>query len=636
MTSKRCSKRLSKKKVWNDFVLPNLDKRKERETKVFSLKSTEKDFESITDVSDITPSEFLPIEVNEPGNGSSSTSENESTATSEGDNCSSEMFLDRINVPGNCSPGESSVDGLVNCICDNSEESVKESTAVCEDVIRPSEIVRDAMNVPENSSLRKSKPSVDDVYDNSEVSVKESNAVCEDVIRPSEVIPDAMNVPENSSLRKSKPSVDDLVNDVCIDNQEEKEYVDDEVCESNSFVTMDKTDIERSMQAECSTVSSNIKLLPSLSISTFHSFTDSSCENSKVNLEGIGHLSSNNVPSQAYSNSKTAKSISCSKNSEISSALPSGTKLTKTCQNCKESFRTKRSLDLHHQKCKSKPANIDEERSDIHNSSSNLELNLRQINLTARKVWGDHTYDDLLQISNSMYDEVVCWRKNIFKLPSGSAGKLFIRETTRLIEILNEEKLPVSNISLKLLMIMPAILLQKPYRNSNSKLHSEYLRKRLVLWDDGKFDELMREARSIQERFKIESKNKSKSPESIAKNFAKLMLLGKVNAALRLLDKETSLGVANITEETMGELKKLHPEGKQAEVQTLMKGEVPYFDPIIFHNIDESSIAKAAQRTKGAAGPSGLDADGWRRILVSKNYGKIGKDLRSAISKNDS
>ena len=142
------------------------------------------------------------------------------------------------------------------------------------------------------------------VYDNSEESVKESTDVYEDVIRPSEIIRDAMNVPENSSLRKSKPSVDDLVNDVCMDNQEEKEYVDDEVCENNSFVTMDKTNIERSMQAECSTVSSNIKLLPSLSISTFHLFTDSSCENSKVNLEGIGHLSSNNIPSQAYSNSK--------------------------------------------------------------------------------------------------------------------------------------------------------------------------------------------------------------------------------------------------------------------------------------------------------------------------------------------
>ena len=38
-------------------------------------------------------------------------------------------------------------------------------------------------------------------------------------------------------------------------------------------------------------------------------------------------------------------------------------------------------------------------------------------------------------------------------------------------------------------------------------------------------------------------------------------------------------------------------------------------------------------RTRGAAGPSGLDAEGWRRILISKNYGLIGKDLRTAIAK---
>ena len=29
----------------------------------------------------------------------------------------------------------------------------------------------------------------------------------------------------------------------------------------------------------------------------------------------------------------------------------------------------------------------------------------------------------------------------------------------------------------------------------------------------------------------------------------------------------------------------------------------------------------------------GMDADGWRRILVSKNYGKVGKDLRTSIAK---
>ena len=49
-------------------------------------------------------------------------------------------------------------------------------------------------------------------------------------------------------------------------------------------------------------------------------------------------------------------------------------------------------------------------------------------------------------------------------------------------------------------------------------------------------------------------------------------------------------------------------------------------------NIDESAIAEFALRTKGSAGPSGLDSDGWKRILVSRNYGLIGKDLRDALA----
>ena len=64
-----------------------------------------------------------------------------------------------------------------------------------------------------------------------------------------------------------------------------------------------------------------------------------------------------------------------------------------------------------------------------------------------------------------------------------------------------------------------------------------------------------------------------------------------------------------------------------------MTGDAPYFDPIIFNSIDESSIAKAALKTRGACGPSGMDAEGWKRMLVSKNYGATGKDLRTALAK---
>ena len=231
-----------------------------------------------------------------------------------------------------------------------------------------------------------------------------------------------------------------------------------------------------------------------------------------------------------------------------------------------------------------------------------------------------------------MYEEVVFWRKNLFKLPSGAAGKRYIRETTRLINIWNESNVPLADSALKLVMIMPAVLLQKPSRKSTAKIHSTYLQKRMELWENGRFDDLMQEARSIQKQL-VKSNMKQNNLEHLSKSFAKLMLQGKVHSALRLLDDEGASQIINLTEQTISELKKLHPEANPAKEDALMTGEVPYFDPVRFNNIDESSIATAALRTRGAAGPSGMDADGWRRILVSKNYGLIGRDLRAEIAK---
>ena len=38
------------------------------------------------------------------------------------------------------------------------------------------------------------------------------------------------------------------------------------------------------------------------------------------------------------------------------------------------------------------------------------------------------------------------------------------------------------------------------------------------------------------------------------------------------------------------------------------------------------------KKTRGAAGPSGMDPDGWRRILISGNFGNVGEDLRKSIA----
>ena len=43
-------------------------------------------------------------------------------------------------------------------------------------------------------------------------------------------------------------------------------------------------------------------------------------------------------------------------------------------------------------------------------------------------------------------------------------------------------------------------------------------------------------------------------------------------------------------------------------------------------------VLKAAQLTKGGSGPSGMGADGWRKILTSRVYGVTGSDVKRAFA----
>ena len=43
-------------------------------------------------------------------------------------------------------------------------------------------------------------------------------------------------------------------------------------------------------------------------------------------------------------------------------------------------------------------------------------------------------------------------------------------------------------------------------------------------------------------------------------------------------------------------------------------------------------VKEAALKTKGGSGPSRQDADGWRKILVSRSYRTINADLRRAFA----
>ena len=62
-----------------------------------------------------------------------------------------------------------------------------------------------------------------------------------------------------------------------------------------------------------------------------------------------------------------------------------------------------------------------------------------------------------------------------------------------------------------------------------------------------------------------------------------------------------------------------HPVGRHACSDVLIHPPVcdSVFHPVIFDALNGAAIRSAALRTKGAAGPSGLDACGWRRLCTS-------------------
>ena len=70
-------------------------------------------------------------------------------------------------------------------------------------------------------------------------------------------------------------------------------------------------------------------------------------------------------------------------------------------------------------------------------------------------------------------------------------------------------------VAMKALMVMPALLLQKPSKSSKTKDHLNALHRRLKLWDDGKIAELIREGKTIQSQLK--AKNHLKSIKNLTK-----------------------------------------------------------------------------------------------------------------------
>ena len=106
--------------------------------------------------------------------------------------------------------------------------------------------------------------------------------------------------------------------------------------------------------------------------------------------------------------------------------------------------------------------------------------------------WGNLDGTSFCNAVNCAYDEVIHWKKRFSSVTSGALGKKFINEMTKLISAYSEGS-SIESIALKALMIMPSLLLQKPFFKSKMRHHSQCLKCRLALWEKGNIDELIHE-----------------------------------------------------------------------------------------------------------------------------------------------
>jgi hypothetical protein len=103
---------------------------------------------------------------------------------------------------------------------------------------------------------------------------------------------------------------------------------------------------------------------------------------------------------------------------------------------------------------------------------------------------------------------------------------------------------------------------------------------------------------------------------------------GILSAAIKFLDKESSSRLLDLSPDILEDLKEKHPPASEIKDDCLLNCSVDQIPPNNFDLINEQLIYVAALKTRGSPGPSGMDADVYRRILCSKNFSSEGKTLR--------
>ena len=100
-----------------------------------------------------------------------------------------------------------------------------------------------------------------------------------------------------------------------------------------------------------------------------------------------------------------------------------------------------------------------------------------------------------------------------------------------------------------------------------------------------------------------------------------------VHNAMEYLTNNMKNGVLPLNKKKLEQLKQRYPQRRDAGPEIMLPDKVEEIHPIKFDSVNVENVRKAALKTRGGTGPSGLAVEGWKRIFTSNQFGDSAEDL---------
>ena len=248
--------------------------------------------------------------------------------------------------------------------------------------------------------------------------------------------------------------------------------------------------------------------------------------------------------------------------------------------------------------------------------------------------------DDATEWNERYFDVVTTLQSRRLQTPNGKVGRDVTRVLADEFERWNTDPTTTSGRAI----VFITCVLQPAKGVSKACTIRRRISKALEDWDEGRYDDLIKECKEREAELSSayrSGKKKQEDPEHVSKIFTKLMLLGKTKAAInwatreqhtRVYLPEEEISDKGVTKTVLESLKAKHPAASPAPSEALKH--IINTDPLPrVRNVvaSEEDVEKAARAMQGSAGPSGIDAALLQRMLTC--HGNESKALRDALAK---